>query len=190
VLPRHQNSTNAEYTFASPHFTSGSGGAAPCDSSGTFVLRPAGPGTVTNLQNSGCTDNYECVEEVTGDGDASTVGSYSNSYVSDLYALDSPPSSDCDINSVAVFVSARKAQSVGTCKVLINTGGTTFEGAEQSLTTSYVEYSEVWTTNPSTGAPWAWSDLSSLQAGIDLAGQNAARPAYCTQVWVEVTYGY
>jgi hypothetical protein len=65
--------------------------------------------------------------------------------------------------------------------------GAEYKGATQNLTTGYATYSETWTTDPS-GGQWTWTDITNLQAGIRLSGQNSTFPAYCTQVWVEVVY--
>ncbi|MFH1700471.1 MAG: prepilin-type N-terminal cleavage/methylation domain-containing protein, partial [Candidatus Zixiibacteriota bacterium] len=42
-------------------------------SGGTDTLRPDGAGSLTNLTNSGCSSNYQCVDEVSSDDDATIV---------------------------------------------------------------------------------------------------------------------
>ncbi|MFH1699211.1 MAG: hypothetical protein ABIE07_01380, partial [Candidatus Zixiibacteriota bacterium] len=63
-----------------------------------------------------------------------------------------------------------------------------YNGTEQNLTNSYEDYSHEWTTNPNTSAAWSWNDINNLQAGLRIKGKNSNFPAYCTQVWVTVTY--
>jgi hypothetical protein len=63
-----------------------------------------------------------------------------------------------------------------------------YNGAAQPLTDTYADYQQQWTVNPATGADWTWDDITALEAGVSLAGQNAGKPAYCTRVWVEVEY--
>jgi type II secretory pathway pseudopilin PulG len=179
VLPRHRS--QVAYRMAS---TFSGGGSAVVD---TLVLRPDGVGALTNLNRSGCGDNYQCVQEAVQDGDASRVIRASNSFNTDVYALDNPAGGAGTIQSVTVFCQARKTHTQGQVVLVVYTGGTEYRGTAQDLTTSYATYSETWTTDPS-GGQWTWADMTNLQAGIRLSGQNATFPAYCTQVWVEVAY--
>ncbi|MCP4685480.1 MAG: carboxypeptidase regulatory-like domain-containing protein, partial [bacterium] len=75
ILPRHKSTPLPYYVFSDGYFTStgGGGGGGGCDSSGTLILRPDGAGSVTNLSTSGCSNNWECVDEATSDEDATRV---------------------------------------------------------------------------------------------------------------------
>lgn len=189
ILPRHKSSPLPYYVFSDGYFTaSGGGGGAGCDSSGTLTLRPEGDGAITDLSTSGCSDNYDCVDESTADEDATRVRRPSNSWETDVYVLEEPPETDCSITSVTVYARARRANTQGDVRPTVYTHGSEYNGSSQSLTSSYAEYSEQWPVNPSTGNSWTWQEIDDLQAGISLRGQNSNFPAYCTQVWVEVQY--
>ncbi|HWR82578.1 MAG TPA: prepilin-type N-terminal cleavage/methylation domain-containing protein [Candidatus Deferrimicrobium sp.] len=182
VLPRHKGTLH--YHFAAPHFAGGN-----CAGADTITLRPMGVGSLTELVAEGAAANWDCVKEVTTDDDVTRVKRSANTYANDVYALADPSFDPCPIVSVTVYCRARKAQSVGNLKPTIVVNGTQYSGSEQSLTASYGDYYQQWTTNPYTGVAWTWQNITDLEAGVSLQGQNVNFPAYCTQVWVEVAYG-
>jgi prepilin-type N-terminal cleavage/methylation domain-containing protein len=179
VLPRHRD--QIAYRLAAAF---SGGGSTSVD---TLVLRPNGAGGLTNLTASGCSSNYQCVQEATPDGDGTRVICASGTFATDVYALENPVGGASAIHSVNVFCQARKTQALGQTQLVVYTGGAEHRGTAQDLTTSYATYSETWTADPS-GGQWTWADLNGLQAGVRLSGQNSNFPGYCTQVWVEVIY--
>ena len=179
VLPRHRS--QVAYRIAT---TFSGGGSTVVD---TLILRPNGAGALTNLARSGCSSNYQCVQEAASDGDGSRVYRTSGSFATDVYALDNPVGATGAIQSVNVFCQARMTQLQGEVQLVVYMSGAEYRGVTQNLTTSYATYSETWATDPS-GGQWTWTDITNLQAGVRLNGQNSNFPAYCTQVWVEVVY--
>ncbi|MCD6248707.1 MAG: hypothetical protein J7J98_00070 [candidate division Zixibacteria bacterium] len=182
VLPRHKG--QASYRFASAWFGGGGGGGTP-DSE---ILRPDGAGSITNLTASGCGSNYQCVDESSSDDDATYVERASNSYSTDVYSLANSGIGSGTIDSIVVHCRAKKAHTQGDVQPTLYTNSTEYNGTTQNLTTSYVDYSQVWATNPNASAAWTWTEIDNLQAGVRISGQNVSKPAYCTQVWVEVFY--
>ena len=177
VLPRNRNTV--AYRFAAAYF-----GAPPTEID-TLILRPNGTGAITNLTLSGCAANYQCVQEVTADGDATRVIRADNSWATDVYSLEDPTGATGTIQSVTVYCRARLTHTQGDVQLVIYTGGSEYRGVSQNLTDSYATYSQTWAINPG-GGQWSWADITNLQAGVRLRGQNSHDPAYCTQVWVEV----
>ena len=163
--------------------------SASCASGGTLSLRPNGMGTSTELTSSGCSDNWQCVDDVASDDDVTMVLRNSTGWANDYYALEDPPTSSCAITNVRILARARRDAAQGRLILTMVTGGSSYQGSNQNLSTSWTEYSEDWVVNPATGAVWTWSDIAGLQAGVSLRGQGAGSPSYCTRVWVEVTYG-
>ena len=102
--------------------------------------------------------------------------------------MEDPGVSSGTVDSVKVFCRAKKAQTQGDIILNLYTYSTNYTGAEQSITVSYADYSGTWITNPNTSTAWTWTEINNLQAGLQIKGQNASKPAYCTQVWVEVFY--
>ena len=183
VLPRHKGQTS--YRFASAYFGGGGGGGG---TPGSEILRPDGAGSITNLTASGCGSNYQCVDESSSDDDATYVERASNSYRTDVYSLANSGVGSGTIDSVVLHCHVRKTQLQGEVQPTLYVSSTEYNGTAQSLTTSYVDYSQAWATNPNTSVAWTWTEINDLQAGVRLKGQNSSFPAYCTQVWVEVFY--
>ncbi len=72
---------------------------------------------------------------------------------------------------------------------VIKTHGATYTGTEDSTGSSeFTTQSYEWTTNPYTGSEWTWSEIDSLQAGIELKVLDPDIYATCTQVYVVVDY--
>ncbi|RKX27920.1 MAG: hypothetical protein DRP47_05710 [Candidatus Zixiibacteriota bacterium] len=179
VLPRHKGQLS--YQFASEF---SAGGGTP----GSEILRPDGTGSVTGLVASGCASNFQCVDEISSDDDATYVERASNSYATDVYSLGNPSASSGTIDSVVVHCQTKKEHTQGNVCPTLYVSSTEYNGTEQTLTTSYADYSQMWSTNPNTSAAWNWTEINNLQAGVKIKGQNSGKPAYCTQVWVEVFY--
>ncbi|MCP4704747.1 MAG: prepilin-type N-terminal cleavage/methylation domain-containing protein [candidate division Zixibacteria bacterium] len=175
----------SEYYLSSDIWTGGGGGGG---GSGTETLRPDGAGSITNLTNSGCSNNYECVDEVSADDDATYVERKSNSYATDIYSITNSSVGAGTIDSVEVYCRTKKAQTNGNVRPTLYIGGSEYNGTAQGLTTSYVDYLQSWTINPNTSLAWTWSNINSLEVGVSIKGQNSGKPAYCTQVWIIVYY--
>ncbi len=154
---------------------------------GSVTLRPDGSGSLTNLTDFGCSDNFQCVDESSTDDDATRVIRASNSYATDVYSFEDPSDTSGSVVGVTVYCRARRTQTQGNVMPVIYINSAAFNGTQQGLTGTYADYNQEWTINPDTGAPWTWTDIINLQAGIRLRGQNSSFPGYCTQVWVEVT---
>ena len=165
------------------------------------TLRPNAAGDECNIRNqtgAACPDHYQNVDEAVSDGHTTKVVEWQSPYTTwyrDLYNIEDSGAGTGDINKVTVY--ARCVHMGGTpnqasLKIAIKTGGTAFEGSEETLTGSWVNYSKEWATNPDTGLAWTWAEINSLQAGLAMRNINTADGAgsssNCTQVWVEVDY--
>lgn len=191
VLPRHKSEPS--YRFAATYFGgAGPGGGSTCDSSGTLVLRPDGSGSNTDLSSGGsCSANWECVSEVSADDNGSRVETYSGSYHTDTYSVLDVGENACTISAIRVYGRCHKTTLIfsGHMRPAIVIGGTLYQGSSHSVGNSWTDYSEEWTTNPSTGLPWTWDDIDELEAGVSLQSDFPIFSTKCTQVWVEVDYG-
>lgn len=73
VLPRHKGDPPLTVKFAGAYF-SGGGGGGGCTGTDSVVVRPNGSGSTADITNrSGCSSNWQCVDEVTADDAASQV---------------------------------------------------------------------------------------------------------------------
>ena len=136
----------------------------------------------------GCSGaNYQCVDEEVADEDATRVSQSMNLFIADYYELTNPSGIVDPIISVTVYARAKREHTQGQLRLLVRPGLFPYYGSTTDLTSSWANYSYTWTTNPATGSAWGWSDINSLEAGIQLKGQGS-HSSYCTQLWVVVEY--
>ena len=159
ILPRHRNPSPAVYKFASGYFAGGL----------IEVLRPDGTGSLSELSGTGCADNYDCVDEVVADDGTTYVYHTANSqWRDDAYSIQDHTLGSGSIIGITVHWRAARIgssfQRFG--KAIIMASGSKYEGAQETLTTAWTDYSEVWTTNPATGLAWTWTDVDNLEAGV------------------------
>jgi hypothetical protein len=172
----------------------------------SVILRPNAAGSTTDLSRSGSGgSNWDRVDEVTSDEDSTYV--YSNndgSFRTDTYNLENP-SLTGTITKVTVYINVRRNSESGgpTSQVSartatrISSGSIEYGATTPDLSTSWTTYSTEYTTkqgNLGSGS-WTWTDINNLQIGVSLRSQNDYYSwndhwswAWCTQVWVEVTY--
>lgn len=74
------------------------------------------------------------------------------------------------IDSVELHVIAKKTSSAitGYLDRYITTHGLNY-GTYATVTTSYVDYTNTWSTNPKTGVAWTWDEVDALMATVGLA---------------------
>lgn len=128
-------------------------------------LVPSGPGTITGWTKFN-DSNYKNVDEMPHNSD--TDYNYSSTVnASDLYAMGNMSTSTGSVRGLQLTYYARKDDAlVRATRPLISAGGVTYAGSNDSLTTSYAAYYEVWQQNPNTGSDWAISEINAVQAGI------------------------
>jgi len=159
---------------------SGGGGST----SDVETLRPNGNGSYDNLWNSGCSNNWQCVDETSNDGNSSYVYRTSSSYYNDVYNTENHTTGTGVIDSLIIYISCRQTSSSGRIYTRIRTNGSNYNGTQENPGSSYSDYSTVYTTNPGTSSAWTWTEIDNLEIGVRL------RRARCTQVWAEVYYTY
>ena len=149
------------------------------------TLRPNVAGDATELTPVGETNNYECVDEVTSDEDATYVycGAMFEEDKYDLYDLPASSGSGT-INSVTVYVRVKTLSPMVSAYIKIKTHATVYEGDQETPGFSYVNFSKQWSANPNTGSSWTWAEIDALQIGVRLVVEDGS--VRCTQVYVEV----
>jgi len=156
----------------------------------TLNISPNAAGDETAIPSQYPTTAYhwEKVDDTPGSPDDNGSYVYTNSagYVRDLYTL-ADPSGSGTINFIKVHYRFKSIGGTGYCKPAVKTGGTVYEGSEDTENAASWKSGEYqWTNNPDTGVAWTWDDLSSLQAGI--AMHKGTSYVDCTQVYVEIDY--
>ncbi len=158
----------------------------------TELLRPNGAGDLTALTPQDpelLLTNWECVAESSADDATTYVFTTGTSYLTDSYALENHAGAYGAVNSVTVYVRCRKVGTSTNNQVIpiLRLGGTTVEGSQFSITTSWAEYSQV-VSRPG-GGSWSASDIDSLQAGVKCRARGVAgEHPEVTQVWIVVDY--
>ncbi len=153
----------------------------------TLYLRPSAAGGETNIasQYPGSGSHYDKVDESFPDDYAAYVYTAATGYQRDLYQLENT-SQTGTINWIKVWVRC-VALASGYCRTAIKTGGTVYEGTQQSVSMSWANYSTQYAENPNTEEAWTWDDLNALQAGVSLK-EGSILNTNCTQVYIEVDY--
>ncbi len=170
------------------------GGVVQLASSGTTMLRterPTANQTVQLAPFPAATPNWDAVNDVTSDGDATYVyGQTPGTYLTDLYRIGNMGNQGV-ISNVEVHFVARSTAATGTAyaRAVISTptGGSTF-GPQIALTGTYTEYVHTFYYQPGTTTPWTIGSLNQASIGISLRSATGDQ-ARCTQVWLEANYG-
>jgi prepilin-type N-terminal cleavage/methylation domain-containing protein len=185
VLPRHKNDPSLDVAFGGSYF----GITGGCSGADSVIIRPSGNGSITDIpQSTGCASHWQCVDEVTSDDDASYVTHDSNSWSTDVYALENATHDSCAVSTVTVYCRAKKDSTLGDVRPTVYVSGNEYNGTQQALTTTWADYSHSWTTNPATGTAWTWIEIENVQAGTRIRGESSTYKAHCTQVWVVVKF--
>lgn len=94
------------------------------------------------------------------------------------------------INSVTVYTSARQTTGNEYLQLAVRTGGTNyFSSSTGVVATTYTQYSNTWTTDPSDTFSWTWSDINALEAGVKSVNQGGwGGELRASQVYVVVDY--
>jgi len=136
--------------------------------------------------------NWQNVNEVIADDDASYVYTKSTAYTDDLYYLPDSPELGL-ITNVTVFMRTRAyspdpTQS-GCSRTLIRTYDTNYYGTEhcQQAGPGWQTFSQEYSNNPHTGSPWTWDEINDLKAGVSLK-TTGAEEQRATQSYVEVEH--
>lgn len=183
------NDTTIRYVSITPHsvFYSNynlSGNYWPIGGTGPFfeVLRPNAAGQQSQLDNTGCSNNWQCVDEIVNDGSSSYVYRTQNNYKNDLYNIENSTIGSGTIDSVVVYISCRETNTSGRIMTRIRTNNSSYNGIVINPSTLFENFSTSYSLNPKTSAPWTWTEINNLQIGVRM------RRAECTQVWAKVFY--
>jgi hypothetical protein len=168
----------------------------------TETLRPNAAGDETNLRyydgSSHDPDpdhNFEQVDEETPDELATRVQTTTadTNWYRDLYNIADHSVGSGTIDKITVVARCRASGTPDQTglKIAIKSGSTTDEGNEETMIVGgFSSFSAEWETNPDTSSAWTWSEIDSLQIGVDMRRSHTSETYWtaCTQVYVEVDY--
>ena len=154
------------------------------------TLRPDGAGDDTNIANvSGAATHWQAVSDAS---DASRVYQGTTTYQRDLYTLADSGNTTTSINSATIYFRiAIQVDQMVLATPHFKIGGVLYTGTEQTDSTgntNFVTKSQVYNTSPATSAAWTWNEINNMQVGVSIKTSNIADFAYCSDVWVIVSY--
>lgn len=129
------------------------------------AMVPNGPGDITGWTKFN-DSNWRNVDERPHNSD--TDYNYSSTVnASDLYTMGNMSAGSGSIRGVQLTYVARKDDALTRAtRPLIKSGGTVYPGSNDSLTTSYAYYYEVWDQDPATASEWGISAVNNVQIGL------------------------
>ncbi len=134
--------------------------------------------------------HYENVDDAIGSPDDDTSYVYTSTDGA-LDNYDSPPfvlTGAIEIASVQQVVRAKLTTGSGSIRPFIIVNGSATPGTPQAVTSSWVTYTETWTTNPDTGLPWTQADVEGT--GPNPLGNRFGFSAYGLSGTMRVTQTY
>ncbi len=133
------------------------------------TLTPNGNGTYSQLTNSAgnSTNNYTYVDEHPYAG-ADYVGSATIGQ-KDTYAISDLPAGVSTVYAMQVTgVMAKSDATLAQARYVVRSGGSDYGGTSRALSTSYVTYSDVFTTDPATGVAWTPAGINAVETGMEV----------------------
>lgn len=122
------------------------------------------------------------------DGDTTRLYTPTINDVRQFSLTDTVDLTGATINSVTVYAKYRSLDPVAnTFQIGVRAGSTDYWSASKNTVnvTTYILFSETWTTNPNTTAAWTVSDLDALQVGVKKINNVGGAVTY---VYAEVDY--
>lgn len=132
-------------------------------------LPPDGDGTHRAWTPSAGTDHYALVDDLTPNADTDYLAS-GTAGQRDTHTFPSLPSMPNPVVKGVQHVASARKDDAGTRQVksLVVSGGTTQVGAAvHTLALSYVMYTQLYETDPATGAAWTTTAVNGVEAGVE-----------------------
>ena len=152
-----------------------------------LIVRPTANGTLQQIwdQYPATTSHWDKVDEASSDGDSTYLYELSatGSYDTFLYSV---PSIQGKINSISVYVLAKRVDDGGWASPVVYLNGDYNYGTLYAVTTSYAQYGGAM-TRPG-GGSWTVADLANIQFGVYLDCFLPGNEVRCTQVWMVIDY--
>jgi hypothetical protein len=153
-----------------------------------LTLRPNGAGATTQLTPT-TGNNYACVDEAVADDADYVYCPYTSTQTKkDTYALPNHSSESGTINSVKVYGRMGTSATGNNANLIVRVGSTDYASADIAISSGWALKSNTWTTSPATSAAWTWTEIDSLEAGVQLKSTFYSTYGMCSQLYVEVDY--
>ena len=167
---------------------------------GTLTIRPNANGDITELYAWGALENWDAVNDVYSDGDATYVhpGGRSGRF-RDLYHMTniSLPSGAV-IDDVILAVRVRQISNIPSptpksVRIILKTHGVVYTGSPVEVNGEWRLVTWKLERNPYTGQRWTQAEVNDLQVGVDLESYYDKFKAWvnyavCTQLYADVEW--
>ena len=133
-------------------------------------LSPNGNGASSTLTGSdgNQVNNFQQVDELPYD--TADYNGSPNTGDRDTYTMTDLPAGASSVLAVQNNIIAAKSDAtLASAKSVLRTGGTNYYGTTQALASSYVDYYQIYETNPNTTIAWTISDVNGLESGMEVA---------------------
>jgi hypothetical protein len=150
----------------------------------TLILRPDADGSQTGWADEGGT--YANVDDVTPDDDTTKL--YAGGTSTRTFTFPDCGLTTETIDSITLHARVRGIDPVPSAyNTCVRISSTNYHNADKNSgsSTSYIDQSDVLTTNPATGLAWTISEVNALEAGVRRGSGGGQR---ITQYYVTVTY--
>ena len=131
-------------------------------------LTPTSDGTYSEWTPSTGTSHFAMVDEIPPNGDTDYLSSVTVGQ-RDIFGFSDLPYTPATVDAVQVSLYARKDDAaVRQIAPLLRTAGADQLGTAVTLTTSYLDYLQVYVVNPTTAAAWTPAQVNALEAGVQM----------------------
>lgn len=152
----------------------------------TLTIYPVENGSLAeNSPNTGTA--WAAVDDPAGTPDDDTTylaGSRSSTYRYNLFPIRKRGMGTV-ISNVTIYWRARYQTSSSKARTIVKVGGTAYYGSEQTVTSSYADYTTSYNASPEAGNPaWTWDKIAAMEFGVGIYNTSVR----VTQCYIVVTY--
>lgn len=155
---------------------------------------PTGVGADNSWASGTAGNKWDDVDDPIGTPDEDTTYIVeTTSYQSQTFTFTAFSITSSAIDKVSI---TNRLKCVGTVSYQnrLRVNGTSYNSSTAATTTSYVDYTTDWLTNPNTAAAWVEADVEGVganplqQFGVIVSTIDASEELRCTQSYITVTY--
>jgi len=152
----------------------------------TLTIYPVENGSLAeNSPNTGTA--WAAVDDPAGTPDDDTTylaGSRSSTYRYNLFPI-RKRGMGTTISNVTIYWRARYQTISSKARTVVKIGGTAYYGSEQTVASSYTNYTTSYNTSPEAGNPaWTWDKIAAMEFGVGIYNTSVR----VTQCYIVVTY--
>jgi hypothetical protein len=152
-----------------------------------ITLPITGQGAYYQFHVSGAATNWQAVY-VPGDSKYVYIIWQSESpgtWYKDTYTIQVSDYQSGTINSVTMYYRVALSDTADKAHRVIRIGSNNYNGDDKNQT-GFHTYSDILTVSPATGLAWTWSEINSMQVGVEMQGNSALFIERCSYIYIVV----